>query len=120
MDRPVALLHVVGSEQVGDTSKLVKEVVLETEHRGRADNGGLGVDGADDLLAPGLYVASVHRISRHIAYSTNLGGKELRRRVPAGIVGGNVDEAVHVVLGNSLGDALGTVNVHVDVGEVPE
>lgn len=53
------------------------------------------------------------------AISTNLGGKELRWRVPAGIVGGNVDEAVHVVLGDSLGDALSTVNVHVGVGEVP-
>lgn len=51
---------------------------------------------------------------------TNLGGKELRGRVPAGIVGGNVDEAVHVVLGDSLGDALSTVNVHVGVGEVPK
>jgi hypothetical protein len=30
-----------------------------------------------------------------------------------------VDEAVHVVLGDSLGDALSTVNVHVGVGEVP-
>jgi hypothetical protein len=52
--------------------------------------------------------------------ATNLGGKELRGRVPAGIVGGNVDEAVHVVLGDSLGDALSAVNVHVGVGEVPE
>lgn len=55
MDWPVALLHVVGSEQVGHASELVKEIVLETEHRGRADNGGLGVDIADDLLTPGLY-----------------------------------------------------------------
>lgn len=56
VDRPVALLHVVGSEKVGDASKLVKEVVLETEHRGRTDDGGLGVDRADDLLTPGLYM----------------------------------------------------------------
>lgn len=54
MDRPVALLHVVGSEQVGHASEFVKEVVLETEHGGRADNGGLGVDGANDFLTPGL------------------------------------------------------------------
>lgn len=31
-----------------------------------------------------------------------------------------MDEAVHVVLGDSLGDALSAVNVHVGVGEVPE
>lgn len=30
-----------------------------------------------------------------------------------------MDEAVHVVLGDSLGDALSTVNVHVGIGEVP-
>lgn len=54
VDWPVALLHVVGSEQVGHASELVKEVVLETEHRRRADDSGLGVDGANDLLTPGL------------------------------------------------------------------
>jgi hypothetical protein len=54
MNRPVALLHVVGSEQVGDTGKLVKKVVLETEHRRGTHNCCLGVDLADDLLTPCL------------------------------------------------------------------
>lgn len=52
--RPVALLHVVGSEDVGRTSELVKEVVLETEHGRGADDGGLRVDRASNLLTPGL------------------------------------------------------------------
>lgn len=30
-----------------------------------------------------------------------------------------MDETVHVVLGNSFGDALSTVHVHINVGEVP-
>ena len=51
---PEALLHVVGSEQVGNTGKLVQKVVLETEHRGRSHDGSLGVDGAGNLLTPGL------------------------------------------------------------------
>jgi hypothetical protein len=54
MNRPVALLHVVGSEQVGDTGKLVKKVVLETEHRGRSHDGGFGVNGTSDFLTPAL------------------------------------------------------------------
>lgn len=51
--------------------------------------------------------------------STDLGRKVLGRRVPAGVVGRDVDEAVNVVLGNSLNDALRTVDVDVSVGEVP-
>lgn len=70
--------------------------------------------------SPQAYSCVSISILRRYSQSTNLGGKELRGRVPAGIVRGNVDEAVHVVLGDSLGDALSTVNVHVGVGEVPE
>lgn len=54
MDGPVALLHVVRCEEVGHASELVEEVVLETEHGRRADNGGFGIDVADNLLTPGL------------------------------------------------------------------
>lgn len=71
--------------------------------------------------SPQAYIPHQYlRIRRFTALSANLGCKELRRRVSAGIVGGDVDEAIHVVLGDSLGDALGAVNVHVGVGEVPE
>lgn len=54
MDGPEALFHVVGSEDVGETSELVKEVILAAVHRGGADNGRLGIDFADNFLAPGL------------------------------------------------------------------
>lgn len=57
MNRPKALLHVVGSEQVGDTGKLVKKVVLETEHRGRSHDSGLGVNGTNDFLTPALVMS---------------------------------------------------------------
>lgn len=54
MDRPEALLHVVGSEQVGDAGELVEEVVFGTEHRSRSHNGRLGVDGTNNILSPCL------------------------------------------------------------------
>lgn len=56
MNGPVALLHVVGSENIAHFGQLVEEVILEAEHGGRPDNGGLGVDFADDLLTPRLYI----------------------------------------------------------------
>lgn len=46
---------------------------------------------------------------------TDLRGKELGGRVLVGVVRGDVDESVNIVLGDSLGDALGTVDVHVVV-----
>jgi hypothetical protein len=54
VDGPEALLHAVGSEDVGEASELVKKVVLESEHRGGANNGRLRVDVADNFLTPGL------------------------------------------------------------------
>lgn len=49
----------------------------------------------------------------------DLGGEVLGRRVTASVVGRNVDEAVDIVLGNSIGNTLDTVDVNVLVGEVP-
>lgn len=54
VDGPEALLHVVGRENVASSGQFVKKVVLETEHRRRAHDGGLGVDFADDFLTPCL------------------------------------------------------------------
>jgi len=106
-------------KQEGGGSEPVKEVVLETEHRGGAHDGGLGENGTNDLLSPRLsWLASPH-IDTNTGRSTNLGGEELRGRVPAGVVRRDVDESVHIVLGNGLGNALSTIDVHVGVGEVP-
>lgn len=55
---PVALLHVVGGENVAHLGQLVEQVVLETEHWCGSHDCGLGVDLADDLLTPCLYVIS--------------------------------------------------------------
>lgn len=64
------------------------------------------------------YGLSILRLNRFII-GTDLGGKELRWRVTAGIVGRNVDKAVDVVLGNGIGNALNTVHMDIGVGEVP-
>lgn len=58
VNRPVALLHVVCSENVANLSQLVKEVVLKTEHGRGAHNCGLGVDVSDDFLTPRLWIIS--------------------------------------------------------------
>lgn len=55
---PVALLHVVGGENVAHLGQLVEQVVLETEHWCRSHDCGLGVDLPDELLTPCLYVIS--------------------------------------------------------------
>lgn len=56
MNRPVALLHVVGREEVGDTSELVEQVVFETKHGRRTDDGSLREDVTGDLLTPSLSI----------------------------------------------------------------
>lgn len=120
MNGPVALLHVVGGENVANLSELVEEVVLETEHGCRSHNCGLGVDFADDLLTPGL-ICHQHSSLRScvLPVCTDLGSEILRGRVTAGVVRRNVNETVDIVLGNGVGNALNTVNVNVLVGEVP-
>lgn len=101
MNGPVFLLHVIGGQEIGDASKFVKKVVLESEHWRRADNGCLGEDLTNNTLAP------------------TLGLEEFRGRVLGGIVGRNVDESVNVVFGDCLGDTFRAVNMDVLVGEVP-
>jgi hypothetical protein len=49
----------------------------------------------------------------------NLGGEVLGRRVTASVVGRNVNEAVDIVLGDSIGNTFDTIDVDVLVGEVP-
>jgi hypothetical protein len=114
---PEALLQLVGVKQGAGASELVKEVVLETEHRGGTHDGGLGVDGTNDLFTPGLFLVSI--FACRTSELTNLGGEVLGGRVPVGVVGGDVDESVYIVLGNGVGDALSTINVDVSEGEVP-
>lgn len=101
MNGPVLFLHVIGGQEIGDASKFVKKVVLESEHWCRADNGCFGKDLTNNTLAP------------------TLGLEEFRGRVLGGIVGRNVDESVNVVFGDCLGDTFRTVNVDVLVGKVP-
>lgn len=117
VNRPEALLEVVGVKQGAGSSELVKEVVLETEHRGGTHDGGLGVDGTNDFLTPGLFRVSI--LAYRMGRLSDLGREVLGGRVAAGVVGRDVDEAVHIVLGNGLGDALSTINVDVSQGEVP-
>lgn len=52
---PVSLSLVVGSEKVERAREFEKKVVLETEHRGRSDNGCLGEDTPDSLLSAALH-----------------------------------------------------------------
>lgn len=91
----------VGSQEVGDASKLMKEVVLESEHWCGTDNSCFGEDLTNNTLAPTFSL------------------EELRWRVLGGIVGRNVDESVNVVFGDCLSDTLRTVNVDVLVRKVP-
>ena len=59
VNRPEALLQVVGSKEVGHTGELVKEIVFESKHRRRTDDGGLWVDSANNFLSPSLYTDSL-------------------------------------------------------------
>jgi hypothetical protein len=53
---PIALLHVVGGEEVGDTGELVEQVVLETEQGSRANNRSFRVDLTSNLLTQSLFI----------------------------------------------------------------
>ena len=56
MNRPSALLHRVGREEVGDACKPVQKPVLKAKHWRRPDECRLGVYVAYDFLAPSLFV----------------------------------------------------------------
>jgi hypothetical protein len=94
------LLHVVGSEEVSDTSKLQQQVILETEDGRRADNSGLREKLSGNLL------------------SSTLCSVELGDGLRVGAVGGNVDISVDIVLANSLDNSLSSLNVHILQREV--
>lgn len=47
-------MQVVGGKEVGHTGELVKEIVFESEHGRRTDDGGLWVDIANQFLSPSL------------------------------------------------------------------
>jgi hypothetical protein len=97
---PVSLLHVVRSKEVSDASKLVKQIILISEQRSRADNSGFRVDFPHKTLTP------------------TLGAEEFRRRVFRGVKRGHVNEPIDVVLGYGLRNAFRSVNVDILVGEV--
>lgn len=54
MNRPEALLHVVGGKEVGHASELVEKVVFKSEHGSGSDDSGLGIDGANYFFTPAL------------------------------------------------------------------
>lgn len=95
MHWPVALLHVVGSEKVGNTSQLVEKTILKTEHWCWPDDSSLWEDAADDLL------------------SSRLSSEELGWRVWVCVVGRNVNEAIDVVLGDGISNSLSALNVDI-------
>jgi hypothetical protein len=59
VNRVEFLLHVVGSEKVGDASQLQQKVILKTEDGSRTDDGGLGEKAAGNLLSSALNYLSV-------------------------------------------------------------
>ena len=95
VDGPEALLHVVRGDDIGDVGKTVEETILKAKDWGGSDNGSLGEDVADYLLA------------------ACLGAVELRGRVETGGMRREVDKAVDIVFGYSSGDAMGTFDVDI-------
>lgn len=101
MDRPETLLHVVDREQVGEGSKLKKQVIFKAKRRRRTHNGRLGEDLAND------------------SFTAALGLKELTLRLGIGIVRRDVHKPVNIVLGDSIRDALSALDMNVFEGKVP-
>lgn len=51
MNRPVALLHIIGSEQVSHACKFVQEAIFETEHWRWPDNSCLRENASDYIFS---------------------------------------------------------------------
>lgn len=115
------LLHVVGGKQVENRSELQQQVVLEAEDGPRPNDGCLGEDAPRDLLTPRLHnVLVCHRLRITGKAAANLGAVEFGRSIEAGAVARHVHVAVDIVLGDSVDNTLGTLNVNILQREVSE
>lgn len=54
MNGPKSFLHVVGCEEIGNSSESVEQSVLKSKHRSWADNGCFGEDTPYDLFTSSL------------------------------------------------------------------
>lgn len=54
VDWPESLFHIVGGENVGNTSELVQHAIFKSKHRRRSHDGGLREYTSDYFLTPGL------------------------------------------------------------------
>jgi hypothetical protein len=54
VNRVELLLHVVGSEEIGDTSQLEQKIVLKTKDGRRSNDGGLREEASSNLLGSAL------------------------------------------------------------------
>lgn len=88
----------IRSEEVGLTSKLMEEFVLEAKDRRRSDNGSFG-----------KYIP-------HDFFSSTFGPIERGRRILVCVVRRHVDESINIVLGDSFGYTLRAF--HIDVFQV--
>lgn len=101
MNWPVSLLHVIGSEDVGNSGKSVQKPVLKSEHRGWPDDSSLGENGSCNV------------------FTLSLGPEEFRRGVKTSVIGGNMDVSVNVIFGNRFHNSFCSFNVDILVREVP-
>jgi hypothetical protein len=72
MNWPVALLHIIGSEQVSHACKFVQEAILETEHWRWPHNSSLRENASDDIFSSCLETEC-----QHCSKATSLRGMTL-------------------------------------------
>lgn len=92
---PVPLLHLIRGEQVSDTGQLKQQLVLKAKEWRRSHDRRLGEDIPGNL------------------FTLAFGCEEGCRRVRVGAVRGNVDEAVHIVLGHCLSNPSCAFNMDI-------